>query len=280
MRRATTQAYRLSLHCIQFLSTLSLRRATTFICIQKHLHLFLSTLSLRRATHALPCPACRCTISIHALLAESDQSLKVLIFGRASFLSTLSLRRATCRLYKLITRDEISIHALLAESDLYINNLLMETAISIHALLAESDGTGGAEANTWWISIHALLAESDRHVKRRARAVANFYPRSPCGERPACRCTEICNGGFLSTLSLRRATVEWRNKPQVNADFYPRSPCGERRQGLFYFLPPSRFLSTLSLRRATKPSTFAVTETIISIHALLAESDGAIRELQ
>ena len=34
-----------------------------------------------------------------------------------------------------------------------------------------------------------------------------------------------------------------------------------------------QFLSTLSLRRATKPSTFAVTETIISIHALLAESD-------
>ena len=33
------------------------------------------------------------------------------------------------------------------------------------------------------ISIHALLAESDRSVALKHKPPANFYPRSPCGER-------------------------------------------------------------------------------------------------
>ena len=80
----------------RFLSTLSLRRATacitiTIICTV----LFLSTLSLRRATHySLNLPS-KPIISIHALLAESDHSV----------------RPETRR------HDVISIHALLAESD-------------------------------------------------------------------------------------------------------------------------------------------------------------------
>ena len=102
------------------------------------------------------------------------------------------------------------------------------------------------------ISIHALLAESDSH--------------GPGGGR-------ICQG-FLSTLSLRRATspidvlavsavpisihallaesddgvIDIINN--IIDDFYPRSPCGER-------LAP-----VLAIGRAG-----------ISIHALLAESD-------
>ena len=34
------------------------------------------------------------------------------------------------------------------------------------------------------ISIHALLAESDSIGTLRTVSVKNFYPRSPCGERP------------------------------------------------------------------------------------------------
>ena len=56
-------------------------------------------------------------------------------------------------------------------------------------------------------------------------------------------------------------------------NFYPRSPCGERlfsfRFSVFDFL----FLSTLSLRRATAEAFIMTNWTIISIHALLAESD-------
>ena len=80
---------------------------------------------------------------------------------------------------------------------------------------------------------------------------------------------------FLSTLSLRRATVVKMSIKFFNTDFYPRSPCGERPSHLLHYLrnllisihallaesdsqssakstPEEAFLSTLSLRRATK----------------------------
>ena len=56
---------------------------------------------------------------------------------------------------------------------------------------------------------------------------------------------------FLSTLSLRRATTRGQLPTPEPPNFYPRSPCGERQ--------PSR--------------TRKLTNIIISIHALLAESD-------
>ena len=99
-----------------------------------------------------------------------------------------------------------------------------------------------------------------------------FYPRSPCGER--------------------QITKQHFNNLQY---FYPRSPCGERQKeihtilGGFYFYPRSpcgerpwsasklggisEFLSTLSLRRATWVLRKVPILGIISIHALLAESD-------
>ena len=127
-----------------------------------------------------------------------------------------------------------------------------------------------------------------------------FYPRSPCGER---RIIDIINN--------------------IVNDFYPRSPCGERPQKRYpailgnvisihallaesdRFCPTcqwrrSVFLSTLSLRRATfgcwmalnRPlflSTLSLRRAtgihfdnynlhcVISIHALLAESDRLYR---
>ena len=79
------------------------------------------------------------------------------------------------------------------------------------------------------ISIHALLAESD--TTDMAKRLIEFR--------------------FLSTLSLRRATVSMRIDTDNNLDFYPRSPCGER---LFV-------------------NCFQIDYLFISIHALLAESD-------
>ena len=83
------------------------------------------------------------------------------------------------------------------------------------------------------ISIHALLTESD-------------VLREPTAAR---------SNKFLSTLSLRRATI----KPilcKINArNFYPRSPYGERQTTSIKPILCKIFLSTLSLRRATrKPS--------------------------
>ena len=57
---------------------------------------------------------------------------------------------------------------------------------------------------------------------------------------------------FLSTLSLRRATSFNAAQPAAQRNFYPRSPCGERP-------------------RVSGNADYAV---IISIHALLAESDA------
>ena len=57
--------------------------------------------------------------------------------------------------------------------------------ISIHALLAESDTLRVMSAACWKnISIHALLAESDGTILKLQCVLGDFYPRSPCGERP------------------------------------------------------------------------------------------------
>ena len=103
----------------------------------------------------------------------------------------------------------------------------------------------------------------------------NFYPRSPCGERPCRRgivfdgpgisihallaesdvaCCIICDrpDKFLSTLSLRRATGNGLILKPISSHFYPRSPCGERPLTEYGLKWLAEFLSTLSLRRATR----------------------------
>ena len=85
---------------------------------------------------------------------------------------------------------------------------------------------------TLCISIHALLAESD------CVRLIQCYKQVE----------------FLSTLSLRRATLGRQGRGRGDHYFYPRSPCGERRFGCADQL----------------------TVKIISIHALLAESDPSI----
>ena len=175
-----------SKHQAKFLSTLSLRRATSFdfciICLPSYFYPRSPCGERRRNT---PDDFCSRGISIHALLAESDQRsqpqsrchcdfyprspcgerLKQLFatIGTTIFLSTLSLRRATLR-------------AMAAAQD---------NAISIHALLAESDiSSSGVSAGRM-----------------------HFYPRSPCGERRRNGCHGFYSCLFLSTLSLRRATL-------------------------------------------------------------------------
>ena len=104
---------------------------------------------------------------------------------------------------------------------------------------------------------------------------------------------------FLSTLSLRRATVCQLLLNRLFVYFYPRSPYGERRAGLSScfgriiflstlslrratlhcttYLNCSLFLSTLSLRRATRAGlNIRQIQKIISIHALLTESDSRL----
>ena len=122
-----------------FLSTLSLRRATIMFVNLRVVDGFLSTLSLRRATFFGFMAKLLSIISIHALLAESDEHFRRSLPSVARFLSTLSLRRATPDGSSGRQEEKISIHALLAESDHFDNFNLHCVEISIHALLAESD---------------------------------------------------------------------------------------------------------------------------------------------
>ncbi len=238
----------------------------------------------------------RFAISIHALLAESDRQGLFYFLLPSRFLSTLSLRRATfyrCRVHqqrkyfyprspcgeRLHSYIRFRLHRYFYPRSPCGERRFTGAAstnnvnISIHALLAESDYTRILDFGCIDISIHALLAESDRTGGRCCSTFWHFYPRSPCGERRD-------GGTYLHGV----------------VNFYPRSPCGERRWHTVFFRDPLKFLSTLSLRRATYFSRFysrdgqflstlslrratAVVDSLdikfdISIHALLAESDG------
>ena len=101
------------------------------------------------------------------------------------------------------------------------------------------------------ISIHALLAESDLNI-RQIQKIENISIHALLAESDF-----ACRGWF-----------------EVVYYFYPRSPCGERHDGLIASANFCRFLSTLSLRRATLEQSSSYNAYMISIHALLAESDG------
>ena len=191
-------------------------------------------------------------ISIHALLAESDQGQT----GRSG-------------------RRDISIHALLAESDERLRaRQLCQQYFYPRSPCGERQLPGGDRPRHTGISIHALLAESDPDPFRLVGQGRDFYPRSPCGERQRIakpfreqfkflstlslrRATDTsslmqCQAKFLSTLSLRRATAQTARNTSIAGHFYPRSPCGERLNDAINGCNPD----------------------FISIHALLAESDS------
>ena len=215
---------------------------------------FLSTLSLRRATHfARSRPGSGFPISIHALLAESDQSRGSVSMPRYRFLSTLSLRRATLvNAFHGDLLEHFYPRSPCGERPTFIIYSIIDKCISIHALLAESD---------YPIALNACCRPGFLSTLSLRRATVaqgadfgykmNFYPRSPCGER--LRQNYECFNWikFLSTLSLRRATWDLTGGLSCDAYFYPRSPCGERQRC---------HAADISARR-------------ISIHALLAESD-------
>ena len=232
LRRATHRPVNIQ-HPTAFLSTLSLRRATItsrkVFSIYSHFYprspcgerqhayqlvlwvlRFLSTLSLRRATNQLTGPNWQISISIHALLAESDNRYGRPIDVQFVFLSTLSLRRAT-----IVKRCQAS----------DISNFYPRSPCG------ERLWPGLLARPFFIISIHALLAESDRVLEVTRNAHTDFYPRSPCGERhftgsawvpefpisihallaesdnlPLRRFLSMSL--FLSTLSLRRATPQ------------------------------------------------------------------------
>ena len=154
----------------------------------------------------------------------------LLYFMTSLFLSTLSLRRATHGHCAFRHAVDISIHALLAESDVVTRSGSMRyldfypRSPCGERLRDQFDvAMSGAFLST--LSLRRATARYEIFL----RTTCNFYPRSPCGERPELRqlyqllqCISIHAllaesdkavvdnivfvPGFLSTLSLRRAT--------------------------------------------------------------------------
>ena len=146
-------------------------------------------------------------ISIHALLAESDDNTASRIAAEYDFYPRSPCGERLSALHNILELFPISIHALLAESDLTIMLYDSSAVIFLSTLSLRRATVGDVWACRWPdISIHALLAESDCQWRRSVKLFRQF----------------------LSTLSLRRATVTFEFYNNRRQDFYPRSPCGER----------------------------------------------------
>ena len=144
-------------------SMLSLRRATRAVTVPDNGLAFLSTLSLRRAT-SVALPGLRLHLDFYPRSPCGERQYMDLLLrcDYTRFLSTLSLRRATRAEPPTAGPAAISIHALLAESDV--------KRICFNAQIPEFLST-------------LSLRRATRPAPRGRRGHADFYPRSPCGER-------------------------------------------------------------------------------------------------
>ena len=129
---------------------------------------------------------------------------------------------------------------------IFTDRPLFLSTLSLRRATPET-GAGSPNAD---ISIHALLAESDMGVFE--------------SEHDMC----------ISIHALLAESDQTNGSTTIpNFNFYPRSPCGERHLTNYHFTGIFIFLSTLSLRRATFRVAVFEHAIVISIHALLAESD-------
>ena len=169
----------------------------------------------------------------------------------------------------------ISIHALLAESDINraihgLRCLIFLSTLSLRR--ATLDASMSINPNPGFLSTLSLRRATNTSIAGRITS-NDFYPRSPCGERPP----PAPQSKSSITISIHALLAESDLGTVITyntvANFYPRSPCGERpfhriqRKNHHYFYPRSpcgerRLQSTDINGRGG-----------ISIHALLAESD-------
>ena len=218
-------------------------------------------------------------ISIHALLAESDDKNECTNLAPKPFLSTLSLRRATAQHASNILPDQhfyprspcgerrfrrflfaqsvkISIHALLAESDFLVMWTVWPSTTFLSTLsLRRATKFQQSRNSQNIISIHALLAESAERANRLAHAPPKISIHALLAESDCRRTCENCKDRqFLSTLSLRRAT-----------------PAGRVQRAAGHQISIHALLAESDGRFGAVQHT----QINISIHALLAESDMA-----
>ena len=191
MRRATRPRRLKSRRCV-FLSTLSLRRATNLSMLYNAVKSYFyprSPCGERPLTPARM--SSRLPISIHALLAESDNSS-----------------------YGALDGASISIHALLAESDWQAGAMQLPTAPFLSTLSLRRATAAALLLGKNYVKFLSTLSlrRATYSVIFKISPLSNFYPRSPCGERQLTLVQGFLCWTFLSTLSLRRATCHHINK--------------------------------------------------------------------
>ena len=192
-------------------------------------------------------------ISIHALLAESDPLRQLQFALRGNFYP-----RSPCGERQPATSGN-------DKNNIFLSTLSLRRA-------TRSNQSIISQANNFY-----PRSPCGERLEAPARAflISYFYPRSPCGERPfekfeGVMVTKIsihallaesdpprvirepATSGFLSTLSLRRATFQTSKLCNLLLTFL--STLSLRRATLYNFhsfLAIFEFLSTLSLRRAT-----------------------------
>ena len=214
LRRATPRGrfpvifYLISIHALLAESD------TVFVLAGLYLSRFLSTLSLRRATLCLfwlvyifrdfyprsPCGerlglpvAGRISrrISIHALLAESDNRYGRPIDVQFVFLSTLSLRRATTPT-SYWRRQKLFLSTLSLRRATFIvdGHRVHITHFYPRSPCGERPyGRINDISRLIFLSTLSLRRATTIYMRSISRHL-NFYPRSPCGERPSKRCAE------------------------------------------------------------------------------------------
>ena len=172
-------------HRQQFLSTLSLRRATITDTVEKMIgKISIHALLAESDLHQVCTISITVKISIHALLAESDRpSSKTgrrfrYFYPRSPCGERLKVGGID------VSKAPISIHALLAESDQGQKPITL-LCMSFLSTLSLRRATLMKERTINWhqfLSTLSLRRATIHGVDFRS-AFMHFYPRSPCGER-------------------------------------------------------------------------------------------------
>ena len=131
----------------------------------------------------------------------------------------------------------------------------------------------GAGNNTIRISIHALLTESDGHQSSGNSIDTYFYPRSPYGERRHKKHL-ISQAEHISIHALLTES-DYRAPPNnlMIQHFYPRSPYGERLRLYRRIIKSTYFYPRSPYGERRLVGMGRMNNHVISIHALLTESD-------
>ena len=215
-----------------FLSTLSLRRATPWHgVVITSLHHFYprSPCGERPLVHQLRGLA-DVSISIHALLAESDHNTRNNCIGYCDFYP-----RSPCG-----ERPFLPHMPMAAFCHFYPRSPCGERLVP-------------ACCSSRWRNYFYPRSPCGERRRQVSRLIIGYTFLSTLSLRRATTAFSMYGAlpAFLSTLSLRRATSAYVRVTQRQRDFYPRSPCGERPTAFSMYGALPAFLSTLSLRRAT-----------------------------